>query len=175
MKLNVCCGDDYREGYVNIDFSDKRSDGKDIKIDLKRDVLKNGLPYKDCSVDEIVFRESLEHFNRHDGLKILKELFRVLKTDGKLDLTVPPALQQLKILLIQMSNAKNVTFEDFEKAHEKFSIWKYHDDVMGGTREGSIGDSHLTLFTKEMLKPILEHVGFKIESIDDRIHVIGRK
>lgn len=171
IKINVCCGDDYREGYINIDFSDKRSDGKDIKVDLKRDVLKDGLPYETCSVDEVVFRESLEHFNRHDGLKILQELYRVLKIGGKLDLTVPPALQQLKILLLQMSNSKNVSITDFFKAHERFSVWKYHDDLMGATREGSFGDSHATLFTKEMLKPILEFVGFKVEYIDDNIQV----
>lgn len=175
IKLNVCCGDDYREGYVNIDFSDKRSDGKSIKVDLKRDVLRNGLPYDDSSIDEIVFRESLEHFNRHDGLKILRELFRVLKVGGRLDLTVPPALQQLKILLMQMSSAKKTSISDFLEAHEKFSVWKYHDDLMGGTREGSIGDSHLTLFTKEMLRPILEFVGFKIIQIDDQIQVYAEK
>jgi SAM-dependent methyltransferase len=171
VKLNVCCGDDYRHGYVNIDFSDKRSDGKEIKIDLKRDVLKDGLPYDTGVIDEVVFRESLEHFNRHDGLKILQEIFRVLKIGGVLDLTVPPALQQLKILLVQMSSAKNVEMSDFFKAHERFSVWKYHDDLMGATREGSIGDSHCTLFTKEMLRPLLEFVGFKVQLIDDKIHV----
>lgn len=175
MKLNVCCGGDYREGYINIDFSDTRSDGEPIKVDLKRDVLKDGLPYETCSIDEIRFSESLEHFCRFDGLKILKELFRVLKIGGKLDLTVPPALQQMKILLLQMSQAKNVTMTDFLKAHEKWSVWKYHDDLMGATREGSQGDSHLSLWTKEMLRPVLEHVGFTIESIDDNIHVTARK
>lgn len=171
MKLNVCCGDDYREDYINIDFSDIKSDGSKIKVDLVRNVL-GGLPYDDNSVDEIVFRESLEHFNRWNGLKILEELFRVLKPGGDIDLTVPPALKQMQILLIQFQKARNVTMDDFFKAHERFSVWKWHEDLLGATNpDKSLGDSHLTLYTQHTLRPILEYVGFKIIYIDDNIWV----
>jgi ubiquinone/menaquinone biosynthesis C-methylase UbiE len=176
MKLNVCCGDDYREGYVNIDFSSTKSDGSPIKVDLIGNVLA-GLPYEDGLADEIVFRESLEHFNRWNGLKVLKDLYRVLKPGGLLDLTVPPALKQLKILMMQMANPKEVSFDEFERGHELFSYWKWHDDLAGATEpsDGKDGHSHKTFYTKQSLKPILEHVGFKIISIDDNIHVKATK
>lgn len=177
MKLNVCCGMDYREGYINVDFSNIGSNGEPIKVDLVCDVLK-GLPYKTSSVDEIVFRESLEHFNRWNGLKVLQELFRVLKIGGLVDLTVPNATKQLKILLTQMLNPAPVPFTaGFLKAHETWSYWKFHDDLLGATHEsdGNDGDSHKTLYTKQSLIPILEYTGFKILSIDDNIHVKATK
>jgi ubiquinone/menaquinone biosynthesis C-methylase UbiE len=171
MKLNVCCGDDYREGYINIDFSDIKSNGDKIKVDLMINVL-NGLPYSHNSVDEIVFRESLEHFNRWDGLKILKELYRVLKPEGILDLTVPPAIKQMRIFLACIQKTKIATMDDFFNAHQKFTIWKWHDDLVGATNpDKSFGDSHLTFYTEATLKPIIEHVGFKIIFINDKIHI----
>lgn len=175
MKLNVCCGQDYRDGYVNIDFSDIGVEGNKIKIDLVHDVL-GGLPYEDNSADEIVFREALEHFHRWNGLKILQELFRVLKPGGKLDLTVPPALKQLKILLIQLQNAKNISIDDFLHAHERFSVWKWHDDLMGAPNpKKNFGDSHLTLYSPETLRTLVEHVGFKILLINEEIQLYATK
>ena len=179
LKINLCCGGNYREGYLNVDFSDLRSDKESIKVDLNFDVRKK-LPWDDNSVSEIVFRESLEHFNRWDGLNILKEIYRVLKPGGKLDLTVPPAQKQMKILLQMMS--RNIIIEDFLDAHGRFSPIKYVDDLMGATHETLIdgvdkgqGDSHKMLFTKQWLECILKYVGFKIVKIDDNIFVEARK
>lgn len=175
LKLNVCCGDDYRDGYANIDFSDIKSDGSKIKVDLMCNVL-DGLPYEESSVDEVVFNEALEHLNRWQGLKVLQDLYRILKPGGVLNLTVPPSMKQMQILLMQMQKTRNVTMDDFFHAHEKFSIWKWHDDVAGATNPGkSIGDSHLTFYTQYTLRPILEYVGFKIISIDDNIWVKATK
>lgn len=172
MKLNVCCGMDYREGYINIDFANIGSDGNPIKVDLICNVLKDGLPYME-EADEIVFRESLEHFNRWNGLDVLRSLYHALKVGGILDLTVPNATKQLKILLAVISQPVG----SFERAHEEGGYWKWHDDLMGATHksDGTDGDSHKTLYTKQSLRPLLESVGFKIISIDDNIHVKATK
>lgn len=176
MKLNLGCGSDYKEGYTNVDFSDVSSFGQKIKVDLVHNLLET-FPFEDNSADEIVFRETLEHFNRHNGLKVLKEIHRVLKPGGVLDLTVPPAEKQLKIFLQFFK--RETSFEEFEKAHElgTFNFWKCHDDLAGGTREsdGFDGDSHKTFFSKSSLSSILKHVGFKILSIDDNIFVKATK
>lgn len=168
MKLNLCCGDDYREGYINIDFASLRSDGKPIKVDLVHDITK-GLPYEDNSVDEIVFRESVEHFSRWWAPVLLKEFLRVLKKGALLDLTVPPALQQMKLLMLAMQSSKNLTWEDFEQAHERFNVFKRHDDLMGATHLQSKGDSHLSLWSAPMLKCVVEYAGFQIIELDDNI------
>lgn len=176
MKLNLCCGKDYREGYVNVDFSSLASDGEPIEVDLKLDLLNEKWPWEEGSVDEIVFRESLEHFNRWNGLKVLKNIFYILKPGGVLDLTVPPSAKQLKILMAFMT--RPASFDDFENAHSKpFNFWKAHDDLMGATHEsdGMDGDSHKTLFSRQSLVSILENVGFKILSSDDNIHIKATK
>lgn len=162
---------DYREGYINIDFSDVGSDGKPIKVDLKCDILE--LPYDYDSVDEIIFHESLEHFNRWNGLSVIKSIWMILKPGGKLSLTVPNAERQLKILLTRMND--DVSMDDFLHAHEKFTFWKWHDDLMGATHEsdGMDGDSHKTLYSKKSIKWLMDHFGFKIQkfSVDSSIRV----
>lgn len=174
MKLNLCCGMDYRKGYVNVDFSDLGSDGNPIKVDVKADLLE-GLPFEDNSAEEIIFHESLEHFNRWNGVKVLHEIYRVLNFNGILDLTVPPAKKQLIQLLLWMDRPCN--WNDFKNAHSLFTYWKYHDDLMGATHEsdGKDGDSHKTLWTPQALESVLEHVGFHIQSIDSNIHVKATK
>ena len=157
MKINLCCGMDYREGYINVDFADVGSDGKPIKIDLKHDIL-YGLPWQDDSVDELVFRESLEHFNRVQGYQVLKEITRVLKPGGKLDLSVPNAPKQLKMLLAYSGQA--VTIKQWLDPHSSpWSYAKYHEDVMGATHFDSKGDSHLTLYTRKLLHSITMSLG----------------
>lgn len=175
MKLNVCCGMDYREGYINIDFSDIGSDKKPIKVDKKWNILTEPIPFPVNSVDEIIFRESLEHFNRWNGRWALSQLHAMMKPDGILDLTVPNAKKQMKIFMMQMDNVKHI--DDFLFAHERFTALKWHDDLMGATHlsDGTDGDSHKTLYSPNMLRVLLESVGFKIISIDDNIHVKATK
>lgn len=174
MKINLCCGMDYRSGYVNVDFSNLGSDSNPIKVDLKANILE-GLPFADNSADEIIFRESLEHFNRWNGIKVLEEIYRVLDFAGVLDLTVPPAKQQMMKLLLWMD--RPCSWSDFIDAHERFTYWKWHDDLLGATHfsDGKDGDSHKTLWTPQALRAVLEHVGFSIQSIDSNIHVKATK
>jgi len=67
---------------LNIDINDYHT------VDLVIDLLK-GLPFKDGEVDKIISVALLEHFNIFDIRKILREFYRVLKKDGKLELSVP--------------------------------------------------------------------------------------
>lgn len=179
MKINLCCGQDYREGYVNVDFASMSSDMSPIKPDVVHNI-KSGLPFEDNSADEIIFREALEHFNRWDGLEVLKEIHRVLKPGGKLDLTVPLAEKQIRILLTQI--ARETTMDDFFRAHEKFSMWKFVDDLAGATHRTFIngvdlgdGDSHKCFYTPQTLRTILTYVGFTVDSVDQGIQVWAHK
>ena len=182
MKLNICCGKDYREGYINVDFVDVASDLSPIKVDVVLDVRRRW-PWPALSVDEIVFRESLEHFNRLDGLDILQKIHYVLKDGGRLDLSVPNSVRQLKMLLAHA--ARPTTFEEFINPHQSpWGYWKYHEDLMGATHRSIVndrdvgqGDSHKTLYTKQTIETVLQAVGFRIESIkeDSSIYVTARK
>ena len=175
IKLNVGCGSNYMEGYTNIDFSDTGSNGKPIRVDLMIDLLdnKNGgimKTYMTSTVDEIYFSEVLEHFNRQNGFFVLTTLYDILKPGGKLTLTVPNSFEQMKRLIIKMSQYKNSEdIDDFFNAHENVKYWKWHDDLMGATHRsnGRDGDSHKTLYSYASLKSIVEKIGFKIVSADE--------
>lgn len=173
IKLNLGCGARYLDGYINVDYSPITSEKEKLKCDIVHN-LKFGLPFDKDYADYILLSQVLEHFNRHDGLKLLFSIYEVLKPGGIFELSVPPAEQQMKKFLIQMRNVKSI--DDFIYAHEKWTAIKWHDDVAGGTVETvyddqDIGDfmSHKTFFSKNMLKVLLEHVGFKILEIDDKI------
>ena len=81
MKLNLACGEDYREGYVNIDVR------TDCSVDLRCSV--ESLPYAAETVDEIVAQDILEHFPRSKTFDLLAEWRRVLRVRGQLNLRVP--------------------------------------------------------------------------------------
>lgn len=83
MRLNLGCGPDIRQGYTNVDLRPAR--GVDEVADLSK------LPwfYKDESVDEILMLDFLEHFPYAKTLPILNECWRILKTEGTLEVQVP--------------------------------------------------------------------------------------
>lgn len=80
MKLNLGCGNDKKEGYINCDIS------SDVKPDLCFD-LNNGIPLKDNSVEEIYMSHVLEHFR--EPLKTLKEIYRVCRNGAVVKIKVP--------------------------------------------------------------------------------------
>lgn len=80
MKLNIGCGNNRLEGYINIDKvvwcnPDKCFD------------LEKVWPIPDGSVDEIVATHVLEHMR--DFVYVACEIYRVLKVGGKVFITVP--------------------------------------------------------------------------------------
>lgn len=88
VYLNLGCGRDVREGFINIDlFSD------DPRV-VYGDVRKLDLP--DNSVDLILASDILEHFSHRETQKILNEWARVLKPNGELIIRCPSLRLQAK-------------------------------------------------------------------------------
>jgi len=81
-KLNLGCGDDVREGYINIDVRKRKG------VDIVRDVTKT-LPFKDKSCDEVLAQDILEHLIPQDQEKLLLEINRILVNNGKLVVRTP--------------------------------------------------------------------------------------
>ena len=80
MKLNLGCGADYREGYVNAD----REPGN---VDLIVDLDSPPYPFEDDSVNEVLLQHVLEHVI--DVRSVLDELWRISPADGRLVALVP--------------------------------------------------------------------------------------
>ena len=79
IKLNLGCGRDIKEGYINVD----KLGGADVKHDL--DVYP--LPFKKNSVDFILASHILEHLK--EPLDFLEECQRMLKKGRRMEIRVP--------------------------------------------------------------------------------------
>jgi len=81
MKLNLGCGDNYLEGYINIDCNRK------VKADYYLNLETDKLPFEDNKVDYILIKHVLEHIENITHL--LNECHRVLKPSGIVEIEVP--------------------------------------------------------------------------------------
>jgi len=85
MKLNLGCGQNHLPGFINVD---KYPEGNpDITCDLETAPW----PWADSSVEAIMMNHSLEHMGQTADVffSIIKELYRVLKPGGMLEIRVP--------------------------------------------------------------------------------------
>lgn len=85
VMLNVGCGTDYKQGWVNID---NNSDNNIEKLDLNWD-LRNPLPYDDSSVDFIFNEHFVEHLTVEESQIAIRDFMRVLKPGGVLRIAMP--------------------------------------------------------------------------------------
>jgi predicted SAM-dependent methyltransferase len=85
MRLNLGCGHDKRDGWVNVDKYAAAT--PDQVVDLERFPW----PWADDSVDGVLMRHVLEHLGRDTDvyLNIFKELWRVCRADARLEIVVP--------------------------------------------------------------------------------------
>jgi SAM-dependent methyltransferase len=79
-KLNLGCGYDIRDGWVNLDASPLSG------VDVIHDIEDLPLPFDDDSFDEVLAKDVLEHIEYVDTLR---DLYRILKVGGKLTIQVP--------------------------------------------------------------------------------------
>lgn len=80
VKLNLGCGTDIREGWVNLDAV--RLPG----VDVVHDVRRLPLPFPDEKFEEILCQDILEHI---EYIPVLKDIHRILKHRGRLVIRVP--------------------------------------------------------------------------------------
>jgi len=136
LKLNLGCGTDKREGYINVDVREEVQ--PDLVIDLEREGLKR---WVDNSVDEILMKDFLEHLSWRRVRWFLRECHRVLKPDGRVFIQAP----DLQAIIAKVPS-------DWER----LSYW-----IMGGQNHHA--NVHKTVFTRDELRKLLEEEGFRVE------------
>jgi SAM-dependent methyltransferase len=82
-KLNLGCGNDYKQGFWNVDNGD-------CKVDQVVDINKP-LNLPTGHFEYIYACQVLEHIDKDKFFDVFRELHRVLKQDGVLDIRVPQA------------------------------------------------------------------------------------
>lgn len=87
-KLNVGCGRDYLEGYVNLDISDKV--GADIVCDIEQ-----GFPFSEDEFNEVKCHNVLTQIkDQKSFVRVMNELWMITKPNtagGKIIIRVPNA------------------------------------------------------------------------------------
>lgn len=85
-RLNVGCGANPWDGWVNVDFNPQRDDV------VRHDLRVCPWPFERSSFDTVVASHFLEHFRDADLFNIMNEMAQVLKVGGHLIGIVPYAL-----------------------------------------------------------------------------------
>jgi len=94
VKLNIGCFINmFYYGWINIDILDLSDFAKRNCYIFRQLDVREGLPYDDNSVDYIFSSHMIEHLTDEEGMKFLKECYRVLKPGGVLRLATPHARQ----------------------------------------------------------------------------------
>ena len=81
-KLNIGCGNEKMQGFINIDISEK------VKPDIVVDIEK-GLPFKDNYFEYIYSKNSLEEIRPQQWDFVLREIGRVANNHCILKLDLP--------------------------------------------------------------------------------------
>lgn len=110
MKLNLGCGLDLKDGYVNVDF-------REIPGTTRVDLSKMPWPWKDNDVDEILMLDFLEHFPYRKTSSILEEAWRVLKPGMPLIVQVPSFEECATAMLYDHGMFCNACGFEFSPAH----------------------------------------------------------
>lgn len=139
IKLNLGCGDDIKDGYINVDLYNSNAE---VQMDIRR------LDYEDNIIDEIFSSHALEHFSKRETIPILREWNRVLKSGGQLVMNLP----DIEWCMLNWLNTP-------EKDKWDWSI----DSIFG--HQMTEGEVHRTGFTKARLEYLLMITGYNNISI----------
>lgn len=133
IKLHLGCGEKNLREYINIDA--KEGDNIDISCDIR------DLPFGHCEIDEIYICHALEHIHMHQSQKYLSYLNSLIKTGGKIYISVPDFETMASMYLARKCKLVNI-------------IRAIHG---GQEYEGNL---HYISFDNEMLTSMLKNAGF---------------
>lgn len=134
-KLEIGSGNKPKEGYLHFDIR------SNVNADVIGDAKK--LPFRDEEFSEVYSRFFLEHLLRKDARITLKEMYRVLKKEGVLEIIVPNIAYFFKLFLTESGQKK-------EWALNK--IYGF---------ENYVEDHHYFGYDEETLKNFLTEAGFR--------------
>jgi ubiquinone/menaquinone biosynthesis C-methylase UbiE len=122
-KLNLGCGTGIKKDYINLDY--EKGNGVDIVHDLNRFPY----PFKDNQFEEIYASFVLEHLTA-DWFKIIRELYRILKLNGKLVVLVPhfssaTAYMENHVRFFRYRSFENFLEQPTEKALDQIKGYKF--------------------------------------------------
>lgn len=148
MQINLGCGEDFREGFVNIDNRDLEPP-PGIKF-LQADILQYLQSLEGGCVKYVHLQDIIEHFTKDDAIQVLKEIFRTLASGGDITIRAPDGHWLAK---------RMINPEEGEEIDPELYSWL----LMGGqTYEGNF---HYTIWTPDWMQLVLREIGYTIDSL----------
>lgn len=145
-KLNIGCGFDKRDGWINIDFQEMHDpDMVADAADLNQ--------LEDNTASYVLAQDILEHLERSRVPTALREWNRVLQSGGRLELRVPDIFGLIDLM-----------------RKDAWNTAEGHNRLLGslfGTQAYK-GDYHLSGFTELYLTAELENAGFRVVELRQR-------
>jgi len=152
-KLHIGAGNRKIKNWLNTDIGNKT-------IMPIVDVTKK-FPFNDNTFDYIFSEHMIEHINYNDGLKMLNESYRVLKSNGKIRISTP----DLQFLIDLYINSNQ--YNQIQQNYVEWSCKTYN------LNEGSVTEiinnyfqswGHQFIYDKNTIENLLKKTGFdKIE------------
>lgn len=145
MKLNLGCGPDIKEGYVNIDTCplDSRVIQKDIR----------NLDFPSESVDEIYAKDIIEHMSLSDFREAVKNWSKICKSGAKVFIQTICWDSIIKAYYANVWDLETVIYMLFAGKN-----W-----VDGVERQE---DFHKSVYSAELINKILNENNFSIERVE---------
>jgi len=177
VKLNLGCGTDIKQGFLNVDNRELAGVGKVV------DLSKLPWPWENGSVEHLLMLDFLEHFPYRQTNAILNECWRIMKMDAILEVQVPDFTHCGQVILNDrpyMCNRCGWEFPYVDK-RAKHGSDDRHCGKCGQTyeeiRTAAVhrlyggqdypGNFHYTAFTEQILTELLESNGFgEIQKMD---------
>lgn len=136
MKLNLGCGKDVREGFVNVDM---HNDAADVKSEM-REYMKT---LSDNSVEHILASHVVEHIPFHEVPHFLEICHRVLQPGGLLEIVCPDIdwwIENYVRGIVPIEQLETMVF-----GHRHIEGW-----------------GHEAMVTEDRLAPVIRDVGFVV-------------
>ncbi|MEM6285232.1 MAG: methyltransferase domain-containing protein [Chloroflexota bacterium] len=93
LRLNLGCGFDIREGWLNVDIENWKKRKPDATGAFVAHDLRRPLPLPDQSCDYIYSSHFWEHLDYQTGYAMMQDVFRMLKPGGTFRVVVPDYLK----------------------------------------------------------------------------------
>jgi predicted SAM-dependent methyltransferase len=139
-RLNLGCGWDHREGYLNVDLHDFH------KPDLVADVT-NLEMLPSGHYQEVIAQDVLEHLPRTSTQTVLQEWSRVLAEGGRIHLRVPSVIDLAEMMK--------------QPEHQEVAQQELFVQCLFGT-QAYTEDTHFTTFTKPLLRHYLAQAHLEV-------------
>lgn len=157
MKLHIGCGKNILSGYVNIDAF-----VKSIGVE-NWDILQ--LPIEDNSASEVLAEHVVEHLSFAEEERFFREMFRILRYQGKLKIEVPDMEWVLEKFVSGIDDFKDFyqigsLDHYFGNGRDVSHRWSLLTTAIWGNQNGE-GQYHKNGYTKAKLAKIAQMIGFK--------------